>query len=490
MLNNIGIFFKRRKKTIWIFSVLLVLVLTSAIVFPSFFPSEESKAGEVVAVARGSIMEAVDAVGKVEAEPSVSIVWESAGVVADFTLEVGDEVEKGNALMELDGSTKSPEILQAETSLLDAQFELDRLAASDAEFQTVLKDVAYQELMLIHKYNARNAWNYGGSSDERIDAVLANYEFAERRLWEIEEQYEDLKDFEKDAPQRLEVYEELQDAIQERDILLRALNQILGHPYDLDVETDFIAYEKQDALVAQTRAQYRRLLDESEEIAAAQARVQALQNTIDQARIITPIDGTVTEVFTNPGEGVSQGDLAVQIDDLSNMVVNVEISQMDINDIRVGQSAAVVFEAVPNREYKGYVREISEAGSDESGEVKFRVSVKIENADEQVKPGFTALVQIITAEAEDALLVPNQAIFYDEDSSMYVLPEGSENEEARVYIEAGARSEAFTEVLSGEIDENDRLIVQMAGSTTFQVGSGQAIIEAHRINGGPLLDRK
>ena len=100
----------------------------------------------------------------------------------------------------------------------------------------------------------------------------------------------------------------------------------------------------------------------------------------------------------------------MRIDNLDNLMVDIYVSEVDINKVAVGQPAILTFDALPNQEYAGVVESISSAGTDESGVVEFRVSVVMEEADESVKPGFTAVVSIITSEVEDALLVPTQAI--------------------------------------------------------------------------------
>lgn len=474
--------FVKNKKNIWILLSIVILLLFIGIVFGSnIFSPQSGTEAQTVAVTRGTIETVVDGIGTVAAEPSAILLWETDGITANYDLAVGDSVKKGDILMELEPSSQPAETLQAQTSLLEAQAELDKLLVSDAQFQEVLKDLTYQEVMLIHKYNARDAWNYGGSSDVRVDAALAAYESAERRVWELEDAYQSVKSLDEEDPKRIAAYKALQEATLDRDILLRALNQILGHPYDLDVETDFIAYQQQVALVAETRASYKRYLDDSEEVAAARAEVQALQNTIDQARIIAPFVGTVTEIFVNPGEGVMADDKAIQMDDLDNLVIELSISQMEINKVRVGQEAHVVFEAVPNQNYQGFVQEIAAAGEEVDGQTQFTVQIQLENPDEHIKLGFTAYVEITTDQAENALLVPNQTLYYDDEGAVYVIRAGQN--QSRIFIDTGVQSDVYTQIIKGELQEGDQLMVRQVEENNFEVGSGQAINAALRLQG-------
>jgi len=479
---------QKRKTILWMGALLAAAAIVGFSV-RSLLIQEEAAAQtsvQVAAVTRGSIMETVEAVGVLESQPSAVLTWESGGIVDEISVQVGDEVAKGNVLLELMDDSKSPEILQAENSLLEAQMELGNLLATDSDLQAILKEIAYQELMLIHKYNARNAWNYGGSSDARIDAALADYRTAERNVWELEDAYQAVKILEKDDPQRTVAYEALQAGIRNRDILLRALNQILGHSFDHDVETSFIVYDQQVALVAMIRASYDRALDESEEIAAARAVVQSLQNTVNQGSIIAPFDGTVTEIFNFAGEGVTAGTQAVHLDNLYQLVVEIDIPQLDINKVHAGQSARITFSALPGKEYEGFVQTVSEAGTDASGQVTFRVVIRMEDADEKINPGFTALVRIITAQAEDALLVPNQAIVTTDAGASAVILTGADGSVQLVQVEIGARSDAFTEILSDSISEGSQVAVIPTGASNLETNMGALMF---MMNPGPAGGR-
>ena len=74
----------------------------------------------------------------------------------------------------------------------------------------------------------------------------------------------------------------------------------------------------------------------------------------------------------------------------------------------------------------------------------------------------------------------HETIFYDEEGAVYVMFEDGSSSE-KVYIETGARSDAYTEVLSGKIDEGTSLIVNQIDGIEFQVGSGQGLGAAGRI---------
>jgi HlyD family secretion protein len=195
-----------------------------------------------------------------------------------------------------------------------------------------------------------------------------------------------------------------------------------------------------------------------------------LQNTIDQAGIIAPFSGTVTAIDSVAGEQVAAGDSALQLDNLSNLTVELQISQLDIPKIISGQPADITFSAIPNQTYQGLVADISSAGTEVSGETVFNVRITVIHPDDKVKPGFTAIVAIVTQQAENALLVPNAAIQYKADGSAYVMAANNSGGFIEVPIETGAHSDAFTELKSGNLKEGDSVALVQVKDTTLQFG--------------------
>ena len=472
--NKFRYFLATHKKLFWTSGiVLLVLILGYTVVLPMFNRGEGESQLEYGTVTVGSITETVDSYGTLEAQPSQSLVWNSDGVVGEFTVSVGDEVQKGDVLMELEPSSQDANILNAYSELLDAQDTLDQLENADTNYQDALNTLVYEEKMLINKHADKLAWNYGQSSEERVDAVWDNYYTARSEVWELQDAYDATKSLDEDDPARVEAYEDLQDGILKRDSYLRALNQIIGIPFDIAVETDFIEYDQQVAVVAEARVAYNRYVNQSDEISAAQAQVQVLQNKIDDAKIIAPFDGTVTAINTVAGELVESQTVALRLDNMENLIVRVDVSQDDVNKIQVGQVAVVTFDAIAKKEYSGFVQTISSSGeTNTNGVVQYAVDIKLEDADEDVKPGFTAVVSIVVAETENALLVPNQAVTTAEDGSDAIAMISDDGTIQYVTVEVGAKTDVYTAVSGEGIAEGDEVVIFNATTTGSQFGGG------------------
>ncbi len=478
-------FYQSHKKWVLIGGGVLAAVIIAAAVLLSRGSSVPDEAQVVyMDVTSGAITESIDVVGSLEAVPSATLSWESSGIVSPFDLKVGDNVEKDQILLTLEDSSLASPILQAQTNLLEAQTALENLVVANTDLHAAAQTLADAEYDLRGYKADRDYWNYKGASWDAIEKAREEYYAMEQIVWEKEGIYNALSNLDADDPERLDAYEEKKAAIEESDKYLHYLSNLLGVYYDHAVETDFIEYDQALSDVEEARIAYNRYLDQTEEIAAAEANVQALQNTINQSNIIAPFAGTITEVSAVSGELISNGTEAVRIDNLDNLMVDIYVSEVDINKVETGQPVILTFDALANQEYAGFVKSISSAGTDESGVVEFRVSVKLEDADEAVKPGFTSVVSIITSQVENALLVPTQAILSQNGVSV-VMRVNADGSTSAVPVELGATSDVHTQVISGDLSVGDQLAVLISTSTTGEFAfDGSLMREMNKLNGG------
>ena len=195
---------------------------------------------------------------------------------------------------------------------------------------------------------------------------------------------------------------------------------------------------------------------------AAESRIASIEATIGLAQIVAPFGGTVTEVIGMTGDQVSAGSAVFRLDDLSRLFVDVEVPEIDINRILIGQSVDLSFDAISNKTYQGRVHSVAQVGRVQNGLVNFSVVIEILNADEQVLPGMTAAVNIIISQIEDALIVPNRAIrLVDNQQVVYILKNG---EPIAVNITIGSSSDSMSEVIAGDLKEGDKVILNPPSS--------------------------
>jgi RND family efflux transporter MFP subunit len=219
----------------------------------------------------------------------------------------------------------------------------------------------------------------------------------------------------------------------------------------------------------------------ADQITVAQSRVTLAEATLGQMKITAPFTGTVTNVQTLVGDIVSTGNAAFRIDDLSKEFVDVQVSEVDISQIKVGQKAALTFDAIAGKTYNGVVSKVVLAGSVSQGVVNYPVTIQITDADASVLPGMTASVTIIVAQHDNVLLVPNRAIHTSGGQrTVTVLFQG---QQISVPVTVGLIGTSYTEVSGTSLKEGDEVVITVStasstsssGATRFQGGGGGGV---------------
>jgi HlyD family secretion protein len=202
---------------------------------------------------------------------------------------------------------------------------------------------------------------------------------------------------------------------------------------------------------------------------AVESAQENLQEYLDSTKITAPFNGTITQADTINGDSVATGTVAFTIDDLSNLVVAVQVIEVDINSVNVGQPAAITFDAIPNKTYNGKVFKTDMAGTVGQNSVNFTVTVQVTDADALVKPGMTANVTIITNQVKNALLVPSTAIFTDNSGKqfVYLVRNGVVTE---VPVTIGAASDTTTQITDGTLQEGDTIVLSFSSSASSTGG--------------------
>jgi RND family efflux transporter MFP subunit len=180
------------------------------------------------------------------------------------------------------------------------------------------------------------------------------------------------------------------------------------------------------------------------------------QRELDQMTVNAPFSGLVVYLEIWKGSGMSkvqEGDSPwpgmglVKLPDLTEMIVNTAISEVDANKVDSGQAVVVVLDAFPDIEYQGEVimKSTLARKKDQNSKINvFDVEVAILDDDENLKPGMSASCDIIIDRLEDRVSVPIEAVF--EISGETVVYLGNEKERS---VEVGRRNDLSIEIISG-----------------------------------------
>ena len=173
--------------------------------------------------------------------------------------------------------------------------------------------------------------------------------------------------------------------------------------------------------------------------------------------ILAPVSGTIISKNVTVGEIIAGplggGNLTVptaiaEIADLNDLEVRVDVDEVDIGKVKVGQEAIISVDAYPDKVFKGVVKEIAIMTSSrrEVG-ITYRVKAHIENPDKILKLGMTANVDFIMRSRKQVLSVPTNAILAQEGRNFVFTV--SDNIVDKKEIITGIEGEEFFEVASG-----------------------------------------
>lgn len=415
---------------------------------------------QTVAIERGELVASIGATGTVRANQTANLLWQTAGSVSDVNVSMGDQVSTDQVLAELEETSLPQTVIMAGVDLVNARNDLEDLlepptdlAVKQAE-QAIAK--AEETVRDLERYvNNLNT----ASTQSNIDQARASVTLAKDQLDKAREDYAPYENKPEDNLVRATLLGRLAQAQAQYDAAARRLNNLLGtaNPVDLAVAEADLALAQ--AQLGDAKENYEELLAgaSADDIAAAEARVAAAQATVDLQHIAAPFTGTITQIDSKPGDQISPGTLAFRLDDLSRLLVDVQVSEVDINNVQEGQDVIVTFDAIPGQEFQGVVSEVALVGTSLQDVVDFIVTVELTDPDESVKPGMTAAVNIAVSQLKDVLLIPNRAVrVLDGNRVVYILKDGVPTP---VEVSLGASSEVNSQVVEGDLQEGDLVVL-------------------------------
>lgn len=460
--------------------IIVIVILLAAAGFFGFRQIQRARANaassfQTVAVTRGDLTASVGATGTVRSNQSALLNWSTTGRIAQVNVSIGDQVAAEQILAQLDEKSLPQSIILARADLVTAQRNLEQLMNSDVARAKAQQALVAAQKELDDAQEKRQSKNYARALPATVDEARANVVIAEDAVKRATEQYDRVDDRAQDDPIRAEAFAQLAKARKNYDTQLANLNWLLGRPDTQEVSEADARVAVAEASLKDAQREWDRLKDgpDPEDITAAKARIAALESTIGQIVLLAPFGGTVTHIDSLPGDQVNPGTPAFRIDDLSRLLVDVQITEVDVNRIRVGQPVMMTFDAIADKEYSGKVVEVGRVGTAVQGVVNFTITVQIENADEAVRPGMTAAVNIVTDLVENTLLVPNRAVRRRNGKPIvYVLRNGVPT---ITDIELGLTSDTTSQVVSGGVKEGELLVLNppvQFGPATGGPGSG------------------
>jgi HlyD family secretion protein len=481
--------------------VVLAILLSGGLLFMRRQQAAANQELEILReaqVLRGTIEATVNATGSIEPEALVSLTFGVAGTVRQVNVVRGQVVRAGDILATLGAEELALGVQQAEDNLRIQQLTLEQRLngrASPATLASATADIEAAEANLrvaqanvtaaeatVTQAEARLAQLRAGPTGGEVAGAEAEIAARTAEVQTIQTQYDRITEAGIGGAAEEQTRFQLnaaRQALTAAEARLRTL-QIGARPADIQVteaaivtaQAQVLAAEGQAAAaqanVSRARAAYDRLLEgpTPEEIAILEAQIAAVTTNVELARlrynqsvITAPISGHIASVRVSAGEQVSPGAPVIVVVNEGAFHIEVNVDEIDIDQVSVGQPVAITLDALPDAAVTGTVAEVAPTAAGAGGIVTYLVTININEPGVALRPGMSANASIVVERIDDVLIAPNWALRLDrETGSAYVNRMDSAGNVSEVVVTTGVRNEQMSQVLSG-LNEGDRLVV-------------------------------
>jgi HlyD family secretion protein len=354
-------------------------------------------------VERDTMVRSVVATGKVEPITKVEIKSKANGIIEKLYVDVGQEVEPGQLLAELDKEQLAARLREEQANLQAAEANLK---AARAQLDKNIIEAEGPDVEFARRAHAR-ARNL---ADEKLIA---------------------------------------QSALDDAQGLLE------------------VAENKQRSAAGQLAVSRARVAEADAKVAQARAAVARSEEDLRNATIRAPIRATVLTRDVEIGSPVSSilnlganATLVMTLGDIDEVFVRGKVDEADIGRVRLGQKARITVETFKDRLFQGQVTQISPIGVEKDNVTTFEVEVSIANASNELKANMTANAEIVLEEYPNSLIIPESAISYDAKKNAFVdVPAPHEKSgRLKVPVKVGVGNGTKTQIVQG-LKQGDKVIL-------------------------------
>ena len=375
-------------------------------------------------IRRGSIESTYSLTGTIIAGQQANLSSVISGQVRAVNAQIGDRVQKGQLLVQVDDASLRATLAQNEAALAASQARLRSSVANSTGTASTTQaglssaQVAYDAAASNLK-RTQSLFKQGYVSQSAIDLASSQYAAA-------------------------------QSALRTAQVAAQNANMTTGSASSAQAD------------VAGLRA------------AAAQdaAAIQFTLTQIDQAAVTAPFDGIVTQRSVDPGSLASPGTPLIQVSSMDPAFVAVGIPDSDLGSVASGTAAKITLDSVPGRTWTGTVANLNAATN--AGTLSYLARIAIPNPQLALKAGMVANVAFVAARHARALIVPRTAIAATQDgSAVYFVEKGKAK---LVAVIVGLQTQDQAEISGAGIEAGRTVITQRPDS--LQDGSPVQVVTA------------
>jgi RND family efflux transporter MFP subunit len=204
----------------------------------------------------------------------------------------------------------------------------------------------------------------------------------------------------------------------------------------------------------------------------AKLNLDSSELNLDKGVITAPFDGVVASITIIEGQEISTASLAtpaITLVGTGSIEMRGTIDELNVASVKLGQTADITLDALPDEQVTGTVAFISPMGTVVAGIVSYATTITIPNPTPELKDGMSATAEVVIARRDNVLLIPNTVIQGTvQNPFVAVLVDGSEENRQ---VTLGLGDGANTEVLSG-LEEGEQVVVPSSSSSSSQQSGG------------------
>lgn len=341
----------------------------------------------------------VTASGHVVAAHEVRLAFPVAGLVDAVNIAVGDQVQAGQLLIQLEATSARLDVDQAQRALR----EMTSPAAIAAADQAVASAQQTQDTA----QKKVNGLTYPRATDAFIDNLKGEITLARKELADATKAFNHVEHLADNDPNKARALVRMSSAQINLNKLVGNYNWYTGRPSEIDVALTYANLDAATAAVQEAQWYAAALRGDSlpeeasgAQLAALEAARDALtaaQTDLDSTRLVSPIAGEVAAVEIFPGEYATPGQVVVIVSDVRHLrVETTDLSERDVVAVAIGQPATVFVEAL-GQEIPGTVLAVSPVADLLGGDVVYKTTVELQSAPDALRPGMSAEVRFGTS---------------------------------------------------------------------------------------------
>lgn len=355
----------KKKLMLIVLVVVIVAFVIAAVAFGNKGTASETVFVTTAVVTREDVTSYVNATGVVSSKSSFDISSNMTGQVKVIHVKEGDVVKKGQILCELDQDSILSQITETGIQL----------------------EIAKENLLQIMNQGSNNYKSAYKNALLSRDSALKNYE-DEKKLHEA------------------------------------------GVSSQSTLDTSYNVYKQASNSYEESRSKYYNE-NSASDIKISELRIQSLENLLvnqkeqlDDMKILSPIDGVATDENIKLLSYVSPGTTLYIIEDMTSLVVDINVSQYDIHKLELGQYVVIKAEGIDGVELVGTVSSIGSRAVSKvlrsSQEMVIEVQIEITSTHTNLKPNYSVKTKIETGHVGNTLVLPYESVYIDKDDNKIV----------------------------------------------------------------------